>query len=151
MIPFIDSSVITKRYIKEKGSEAVNDLFVSSESIYVSSISFPEVISALCRLQREGKISGAQYHKIKNLFIQDFEDFDICEMIPQVIAQSTHLLEKYPLRAMDALHLASALEIQAEIFISSDIRQLLAAKKLKLKSYTDLKIGVMGSSHGATN
>ena len=39
------------------------------------------------------------------------------------------LLEHNVLRAMDALHVACALEWQAELFVTADKRQLKAARK----------------------
>jgi len=43
------------------------------------------------------------------------------------------LLESNPLRAMDAIHVASAAAYGAELFASADLRQLAAARKLKLR------------------
>jgi predicted nucleic acid-binding protein len=50
-----------------------------------------------------------------------------------VIKKSIELLEKDTLRTMDALHIGCALEWEAELFVSSDKRQILAAKKAGLK------------------
>jgi uncharacterized protein len=44
-----------------------------------------------------------------------------------VISLSVNLLEKNVLRAMDALHVACALECQADLFATSDRRQFQAA------------------------
>jgi predicted nucleic acid-binding protein len=43
--------------------------------------------------------------------------------------ESTRPLEDNALRAMDALHIACALEWRAELFVSSDKQQIMAAEK----------------------
>jgi predicted nucleic acid-binding protein len=58
---------------------------------------------------------------------------EICNITPHVIKKSIELLEKDTLRTMDALHIGCALEWEAELFVSSDKRQILAAKKAGLK------------------
>jgi hypothetical protein len=44
------------------------------------------------------------------------------------------VLEVSPVRTLDALHIACALEWGAELFASSDIQQLSAAKRAGLKT-----------------
>ena len=44
------------------------------------------------------------------------------------------ILEASPVRAMDALHVACALEWGAELFASSDKQQLQAAKRAGMKT-----------------
>jgi predicted nucleic acid-binding protein len=49
-----------------------------------------------------------------------------------VVATCTKILEDSPVRAADALHVACALEWKTELFVSSDKRQISAAKKAGL-------------------
>ena len=52
--------------------------------------------------------------------------------MPVVVTQAINNLETSSLRAMDAIHIASALVYQPTYFISADERQLLAAEKAGL-------------------
>jgi predicted nucleic acid-binding protein len=52
-----------------------------------------------------------------------------------VIKQSIHILETSSVRSLDALHIACALEFEAEAFVSSDTQQLSAAKAAGLKVF----------------
>ena len=65
----------------------------------------------------------------KERLAEDAADAVIVNLTPAVIARATALLETNELRAMDALHVACALEWGAELFVSSDRRQVLAARK----------------------
>lgn len=130
---FFDTSALAKRYIQEKGSEAVNDLFGPSKKIVVSMICMTEVFSAINRLCREKHINTTQYVQLKDAILQEFQQFEVCEISPEVIGRSVTLLEKYSLRALDALHLASALHVKPVVFVSSDIEQIAVARDLRLK------------------
>ena len=129
---FFDSSSIAKRYIKEKGSDQVDQLFLKADSIVVSSICLPEIMSALARRRREKKLNTTQYSQCKRSIIEDFSAFEVCQLSPEVIRRSIILLENAELRTLDALQLACAIEAKESVFVSSDKRQLAAAKKFSL-------------------
>lgn len=48
---------------------------------------------------------------------------------------SVDVLEESPVRAMDALHIAYALEWGAELFVSADLRQLREAETAGLTTH----------------
>lgn len=50
-------------------------------------------------------------------------------VVPEVILKAITLLEKYNLKTLDSLHIASAIIWKAELFVSADKRQIVAAKK----------------------
>ena len=133
MISFFDSSALAKRFIEESGSDEIEKICFDSESIAVSSICFPEIISALNRRLRESSISKKDYLLIKERLIEEIEHIEIINVVPEVIAKSITLLEKNSLRTLDATHVASALMWKPDLFVSADKRQILAAKKIGLK------------------
>ena len=130
---FFDSSAFAKRYIEEPGSEKVEDLCAQATELGVSLICLPEVISGLCRLSRDSILTRSQYEVTKRALLKDFEDITVCNITPAVIGQTIHILETNTLRTLDALHIGCALEWKAEVFVSSDLRQISAAKKIGLK------------------
>lgn len=133
MISFFDSSALAKRFIEESGSEEIEKICFNSASIAVSSICFPEIISALNRRLRESSISKKDYLLIKERLIEEFENIEIVNVVPEVIAKTILLLEKNSSRTLDAIHIASALMWKPDLFVSSDKRQTAAAKKAGLK------------------
>ncbi len=130
---FLDTSALAKRYIQENGSGKVSDVFQKATSVAVSVICLPEMISALNRLRREKCITKEHYTKTKQNVLHDFDDFTICDITPEIIAQAIALLETNSLKTMDALQIACAKALHAEVFLSSDKQQIKAAKKAKLK------------------
>ena len=124
---FFDSSPFAKRYVSEEGTDAVVQWCDRAAEIALSGIALPELISAFCRLRRESKISEAQYQQLKDSLLADIEDAAICDLTPIVLAHSIASLERNTLRGMDAIHIGSAVAMQADLFVSADARQCAAA------------------------
>jgi predicted nucleic acid-binding protein len=130
---FLDTSAFAKRYIDEHRSDKITVLCQQADSLVVSVICLPELISTLCRLVREKKLSKAAYRKLKSEAIADLADVDICQITSNLLLSVVSLLESHSLRAMDALHVACALAVEPDIFVSADHRQLSAARRAGLK------------------
>ena len=133
MLVFFDSSAFVKRYIRESGTDQVLDWCDKATEIGLASIILPEIISAFCRLRRESIISEVQYRQLKSLLFADIEDAALCDLAPTVLAQTISALENNKLRAMDAIHIASAVIMKADVFISADKRQCEAAVQAGLR------------------
>lgn len=130
---FLETSAFAKRYVAERGSDKVLRLCQQADSLAVSIICLPELISTLSRLVRERRLAQAAYRKLKSDVMADLADVDICQIAPEVLATVLALLESHSLRAMDALRVACALACEPAVFVSADHRQLSAARKSGLK------------------
>lgn len=130
---FFDTSSFVKRFVKEVGSEQADDITQQATEIGLSIICLPEIISALNRKLRSKLLTQETYLALKNEVLDDIIDADIINLTPGVIDKTTELLEKSVLRSLDAIHIACALEWQAELFVSSDERQVTAANGSGLK------------------
>ncbi len=129
---FFESSAFVKRYVNETGSEQVVEICQKADALALSIICLPEIISTLCRLVREGKLSEEEYEQLKTAILTDLEDIDICDITPDVMLRVISCLENNTLRAMDAIHLGSALAYGADQFVSSDQKQIQAAATMGL-------------------
>ena len=130
---FFDSSALAKRYVQEPGSDRVEEILSLASSLGVSVICISEVVSALCRCRRERKLSQQQYLKAKRALFEDIEDASIIHLTDAVIVRAVELLERWTVRSSDSLHVASAAEWSAELFVSGDERQCKAARGYGLK------------------
>jgi predicted nucleic acid-binding protein len=102
-----------------------------ADDLGLSVICVPEIISALNRRLREQALSSYDYRKAS--LAADIRDSDLVNLLPAVISSCMVILGANPLLAMDALHVACALEWKAELFVSSDKRQITSAKKAGLR------------------
>ena len=138
----LDASALAKRYVEEPGSEQISATLSQATALGLSTICLPEVVSALNRRCREGALSPDDYQRAKALLLADWQDATKLQLTQPVLTNAVALLEQCQgLRAMDALHLACALQWQAELFVSADLRQVQAAKAAGL---TVLLVGKLG-------
>lgn len=130
---FLDSSALAKRYVQEPGSDRLEEILFSASSLGVSILGITEVISALCRCRREGKLSQRQYLEAKHALFEEVADSSVVNVTEQVVARAVELLERWPLRSSDSLQVASAAEWSADLFVSADERQCKAARAYGLQ------------------
>jgi uncharacterized protein len=133
---YFDSSAFAKRYVQESGTEAVLDWCERADELALAVIAVPELISAFCRLRREGIIHEKQYRRLKHDLMTDIADALLCDTTPAVISHAVKALENHVLRGMDAIHIGAALACKADTFVSGDQRQALAAQAAGLHVVT---------------
>jgi predicted nucleic acid-binding protein len=131
---FFDSSAFAKRYIDEAGSDVVEKCCLEATDLALCIICVPEILSALNRRVRERAISKTDYGRLKRHLLEDVRDATIVNLTPDVMAQAVKALERSPLRAADAMHIAAAEEWGADMFVSADQRQLSAARAVGLRT-----------------
>ncbi len=132
MKAYLDSSSFAKRFIDEVGSDEVETVCAEASTLGLSVLSVPEIVSALNRRRRERTLTRTQYDTAKHRLVDDVRDADIVNLTASVIGSSITILEANTLRTLDALHVACALEWGADLFVSSDKRQLAAARRAGL-------------------
>ena len=134
MKAYLDSSSFAKRFVEEAGSDKVESTCAEASELGLSVICVPEIVSALKRRHRERTLTRRQYDEAKQRVLADIHDADIINLTTPVVNAAIRILEASPVRAMDALHIACALEWGAELFATSDKKQLHAAKRAGLKT-----------------
>jgi predicted nucleic acid-binding protein len=140
---YADTSALIKRHVAEVGSEQV--AFLAANHLFItSSLSQVEVYSALNRRVREGRLSAADYESI----VADFEalcqtEYQLVEISAGIVNRTRQLLEQHPLRAYDAVQLATALLTNEALlvngmpplaFLCADDRLLTAASTAGLST-----------------
>ena len=106
---YADTSALIKRHVAETGSEQVV-LLAANHLLITSRLSQIEVYSALNRRVREGRLSTVDYKSI----VVDFDslcdtEYQLVEINSGIVNRTRQLLEQHPLRAYDAVQLATAL------------------------------------------
>ena len=136
---YLDTSALIKRYVDESGSVWLRaQIDATLQPLIISShLLLAEMISAFNRRVREGALSREDYTYLRHAFQSDcLNEYVIIPVNQSIMDLATQLLERYPLRTLDALHLATALSAQQFLtpygltgvtFLSSDDRLLAAA------------------------
>jgi predicted nucleic acid-binding protein len=137
---YLDTSALMKRYLTEAGSGWIKALLDAGQAT-TSLTSHLTVIEGVCtfaRRRREGLLSPEDYLQLLAAFDYDFRyRYDVIAVEPMVIDTARQLAERNPLRAYDAVQLASAWLADQKLvqarrspltFISADDRLLAVAQ-----------------------
>ena len=129
MITYFDTSSLLKFIIKEIGYEENLNIWNLSDEKVCSQLTRTEMHSALMRKVREGSISASAMRARLNAMDKLFADVVLVDITSEVIDASCELVKELPLKSADAIHLATALMVRADLFSSSDKRLCAAASE----------------------
>jgi len=110
-IVYLDTSALVKQYVAEVGSNWVRSLLVADQTAaaFTSRLSALETACAFARRRREGTLSPADYNQAVAASEYDFTyRYNLIEVTPTIVNTAQMLAARHPLRAYDAMHLASA-------------------------------------------
>jgi len=133
---FFDTSALAKRYMKEEGTDKVDEVFDASDNdVAISNITIPEVVSAFKINVKMKTITEDEFFKLVDRFLYDVENrFLIRKLDDNHVANSVNLIAKYGLRTGDAIQLAIALEGKSTYtFVCSDSDLIEAARSEGMK------------------
>lgn len=130
---YFDASALVKRYVREAGSATVRRLLVS-DTPATSRLSEVEVASALERRTREAAFSPAERDRALAALDRDLPAIVLVELTPAISTTARTLLRRHPLRAGEAVQLASCLYLQDQMgesvaFVAFDERLVTAARQ----------------------
>ena len=128
---YLDTSAIVKRYVVETGSDFVAHLLTHHRPIASSRIGFVEALAAFSRLERAELISPEEHVAMCRNLERHFENYHVVNLTDDVVSLARDLAARHPLKALDLIHLACALNLANRFgdylcFAGAD-RQLLRA------------------------
>jgi predicted nucleic acid-binding protein len=141
---YLDSSAVAKNYLNEPGTIWIRNLTnpAAGHALYTTLLTGPEVVSAIFRKVRTGLLTIPAARRMANNFRANWtQQYAIVATDLTLIIQAMDLAERYSLRGYDSVHLAVALDLQADrqarqlpplTFVSADIEQLRVAAALGL-------------------
>lgn len=109
MIWFCDTSVVLKRYVRERGSQWFRR-HVSNHRVVLAKITPLEVKSGLALRVRTGSLSQFDFFKARNTLTRHLlaQHYDVWPLTDQILDLAGQLVYRHPLRAYDAVQLATA-------------------------------------------
>jgi len=124
-IIYFDTSALAKWYINEAKSEDVEQYIREQGPVSISDLTVVEMRCLLARRRREKSIDAKMETEIFATFQEDIrEKFLICHQLPEGWAAGAvnllSVLSDIPLRTLDALHLAIAKDLTADILATAD-------------------------------
>ncbi len=132
MITYVDTSTLVKRLFDEDGSDRADLIWEGADVLASAALIVVEARSALASAHRGGRLTARQHRAAKADVVGMVEELAIVEVTDALIAEAADLAEQEKLRGYDAVHLAAALLVRAEVFSSADADLCRAAERCGL-------------------
>lgn len=109
-VAYYDTSALLKYYVSETGSDWVTQQLTQRTVVLTSSLTLVETSCAFARRLREGVLASDECAKLEAAVDYDAEyHYHILEVTRATLQAARKLAKRHPLRAYDAVHLATAL------------------------------------------
>ncbi|MEU6645869.1 type II toxin-antitoxin system VapC family toxin [Saccharomonospora sp. NPDC046836] len=126
MIAYFDTSAFVPLLIDEPASSFCRRLWDDADAIVTSRLLYVETAAALALGVRLGRLTDAEHTSALRLHNQLWREFDVVEADEDVINRAADLAYELALRGYDAVHTASAKQVNAEdLVVASGDRKLL--------------------------
>lgn len=129
MITYIDTSSLLKLLIDEDGSDRAGRLWDTADAVASVALVVVEARAALAAAERGDRLTATEHRRAKTELDVLVEELTIIEVTEDLIAQAAGLAENEALRGYDAVHLAAALTVGADVLTSADSALCAAAER----------------------
>ena len=120
MITYVDTSTLLKLLIEEQGSERAGLIWDTAETLASAALVIVEGRAAVAAAERSGRLTRAQLKRATSGLDELIEEMSLVEITGDLIDLAAELSESEHLRGYDAVHLAAALTVEAEVLTSAD-------------------------------
>ena len=119
---YLDASALVKLFVPEEQSDALNQALAGLTDIIVSDLALTEMASALGRRTREQRLTREEAQRLYREASKLHAVSRHAELTPPIHRRAERLMLSLtmPLRALDALHLATALDAEAATVVTFD-------------------------------
>lgn len=139
---YLDASALVKLFVQEEESDSLNEALLGARGVILSDLALTEMASALGRRTREGVLTPLQANNLHRDAVKLTASCRHVELTPPVHRRAEQLLlsSRLPIRALDALQLATALEAGAATIVTFDhiLRDVASAQGLFVAPSTSL-------------
>ena len=112
MIVYLDASAVVKRYTHEVGGAEVATAIAEAEATGTSMVSGAEVPAVLAKAVRTGALEQPEAQLALADFWRQWQGYARVDVSEGLVRRAAELAWRHGLRGYDAVHLASALELQ---------------------------------------
>jgi predicted nucleic acid-binding protein len=121
---YLDASALVKLFVPEAESDELNHALTGLSDVIVSDLALTEMASALSRRTREQRLTRGEARRLYQEATKLYAVLHRAELTPPIHRRAERLMLSLtmPLRALDALHLATALSAEAATVVTFDPR-----------------------------
>lgn len=124
---YFETSAVLDWLLEERYKERIISLYEDSENIVSSNLTLLESKRALIRLEKEGGVKSSQRMKLVGLLESAAASWTLMDISSAVRTRAGEPFPVEPVRSLDAIHLATALEF---LKVYSDLSVLSFDKRI---------------------
>jgi predicted nucleic acid-binding protein len=123
-VAYLDTSALLKQYVTETGSSWIEAYLVASPApiVFTSLLTTIEATRAFTRRLRDGTLTPLVYATVVKAFDYDIAHrYNLLDVMPVTLETARRLATQHPLRAYDALQLATAWSLNQNLLNSEQM------------------------------
>ena len=129
MITYVDTSVLIKLLVAENGTAEASAIWDEPDVLACCRLGHVEARAALTAARRQGRISELVSQEARSGLEMLWAQLSIVEIDEDLMRVAGDTADEHGLRGYDAMHLAAARHIGADVFSSADRRLCSAASE----------------------
>lgn len=127
---FVDTSSLFKKYLEEPGSDAFEKVLSKATEIAISPVTWIELNAAIERCIRNYSLPLEQAGRLQSEIKKDLSYFWRIQWNENLEARAIEIIHQHALKTLDSVQLASAILSESDLFVTSDRKLYLEAKKI---------------------
>ncbi|MGF1661247.1 MAG: type II toxin-antitoxin system VapC family toxin [Kineosporiaceae bacterium] len=129
MMTYVDTSALIELIITEPGTERAVSVWNASDLTSSSALVEVEAAAALAAARRGGRLSAGDLRDAGERLDELLDALTLVGVTPRIVTTARHLAGGEALRGYDAVHLAAALTLRADVLASADRDVCAAARR----------------------
>lgn len=130
MIGYLDTSAFVPLLVREPNSVACRRFWDDADAVVSSRLLYVETAAALAQAHRAARLDDQAYSSCRRLLDELWPQLEIAEVDEELVRRAGELADLHALRGYDAVHCASAEQLEdADLVVASGDKRLLDAWK----------------------
>ncbi|MFD7153276.1 type II toxin-antitoxin system VapC family toxin [Kribbella sp. NPDC059898] len=130
MIGYLDTSAFVPLLVSEPSSPACRRFWDDADAVVSSRLLYVETAAALAQAHRMGRLDDRAYSSCQRLLEELWPQLEVTEVNEALVRRAAELANLLALRGYDAVHCASAEQLEdADLVVASGDKRLLDAWK----------------------
>jgi predicted nucleic acid-binding protein len=137
VIGYLDTSALVPLLVAEPGSAACRRFWDDADDVVASRLTYVEAAAALAAATRGGRLTDGQHGEALGLLERLWAELDVVEVDESLVRHAAKLADRFALRGYDAVHCASAAQLDDEDLVAAtgDARLLRAWAELGISTF----------------
>jgi predicted nucleic acid-binding protein len=126
---YAETSAVLGWLLGEEGTLRPGAFIDSADKVVTSVLTLLEASRGVLRAESEGRVTSAEAFRLRGLLAKAVSGWDLMEMTADIRAKAAEAFPVEPVRTLDAVHLATALEfakVHEELSVLSLDERILA-------------------------